>query len=148
MFESIDVHIREDGVHISFPPGQAAKLFVGDELQAECGIGCKGPAKIQEELRQSRAARAAVHFIDKILPTIEKIKTKPDHRIKDSQKDAAFAAGFLAGLAGEYDEIDHQNNMPPDKVAPEHKLGGPTYHAGYSLGKALLKATKIAQGSP
>lgn len=144
-FDRVNVHLREDGVHIEFPAGTPAKVFVGDELQGECGIGCKGPLDIQKELKRSRAARAAVRFIDSILPTLEETKRRPDHRIKDGQRDAAFAAGFYSGLAGEFQEIDHQNNMPPDKVAPDHKLAGPTYFAGYSLGNALRRAVEISQ---
>lgn len=146
----MDVHLSDGELRIKLPPGNTSRLFVGGTLQAEFGLGASGPEDLRKELRRARSAQAACSMMGDVLKELKQQAAKPDHVVKSARRGEAFAAGLEMGLRGEHRVLGGGTHLGMREAAsvvePEHKLNGPTYSRGWSLGCAIFAAVAMAAG--
>lgn len=155
--ERLTFILEPGGLRIMFPPGTDAELIANGDLEAEFGLGpARGPSGLRAEIRKARAAQAACGLMREALEWLtrrrEDLERKPDHKIKHGKKAEAFAAGLELGLLGRHRVLGGGTSLGVREAAsvvePEHKLNGPSYLRGWSLGCAILAATEVAAGRP
>ncbi len=143
-----DVRI-EDGKLVVDLAGTFSRLFVDGALQAEFGLGDKGPTDFAEILHNARAAHAACSMMGRVLEELREQPRKPGS-LKPAKKTEAFAAGLESGLLGEFTVIgvDRMHGVTGSAMPPDHKLSGPSHRRGWELGSAIHAATELAAGRP
>jgi hypothetical protein len=148
----MDVHLEEGEIRIKLGKGIASsgKLFVQGSLQGEFDLTQRGPEDFRAELSKARAAKAACSMMSKVLLELVGQNSKPDHVVAAGKRSAAYAAGFEAGLRGQYRVLgrDSTFNIRGSVASPEHKLNGPSFERGWALGCAILAAVSLSEGLP
>lgn len=134
--------------NLEVEPGQHWTFLVNGKVVAY-GIGSTPILRdeLEEQVRQSNAARAAAAQVRRAIEMLDKIPGMPDHTLPlraDKKRLEMFARGFVEGAQGLAWTCDLYSVLEPDACASSP--GGPCHQAGYSLGEALRRSTAMALG--
>lgn len=140
----MNVEITRDTVRLDLTvaEGKCYAVYINGNLCAE-GIGgtFDGTPKLQQRLHEARASVTAIKVLRSFINT--KWREHKDHVNKDSKRLQAAAEGFIDGLNDVTQRFEcYAPSVPSVDGRAGHK-GGPSYVAGYDLGKWLRRCLEV-----